>query len=353
MSELAVLAALVAGIYLYQCICWAPERAVVFRTGVLGKGRQARRGFAWNALHISGYWSNPLPIEAMLAVNWPWLSIDADGVETHAEAATKPWEGVSIARAGQHLQVDGAAVLHGPAAQVREFEVLVRRVAGAKRGSRAQLIEKWLRESTDLKAAKERVALFRSQARYLAVLACLELMLLFIATPYLFCRLGTRAIWVAAILIVTTSLAITLEFWMAHRALYGAGGDARWTSALTILLSPLSAIRAMDALGRDLLAGFHPVTAAAALCSAEEFGLFAGEQLRQLSYGLDAGGWYAERTKECVMRVVKQAGLSAEKLLAPPAREDQCAFYCPRCLAQYLAARANCADCGYEGLVRF
>jgi hypothetical protein len=244
-------------------------------------------------------------------------------------------------------------VLQGPAAQVREFEGLLRRLAGAKRSSREQLIDKWLRDSTDLKTAKERVALFRSQARYLAVLACLELMLLFAATPYLFYRLGTRAIWPAAILIVTTSLAITVEFWMAHRALYGAGGDARWTSALTILLSPLSAIRAMDGLGRDLLAGFHPVTAAAALCSAEEFGLFAGEQLRRLSYGREAGGWYAEKLKDCMGRVVKQAGLSAEKLLAPPAREDQCAFYCPRCLAQYLAARAACADCGYEGLAKF
>ena len=353
MSELALLFVVVVGLYVFQCIFWVPLQAVVFRIRVFGKGRRAHRRFAWNALNIAGSGSSLLPAGSLLVVNWPAAAVSPDGLSLKTTEGPTPWNRVALKRAGSRLLCEGTVVLQGPAAQLKEFEEMTARLASAKSKAHPQIIERWLRKSLDLEAAKARVGRFRRESRLLAVLACMELLLLFGVTPYLFDRLGTRAILPAVTAVLTTSLAITIEFWVLHKRFYRKESDSRWTSALTILFSPISAIRAMDGVARDLLAGYHPVVAAAALCSPEEFAAFAGEQLRQLSFSADAHGWYAGKLKDGLEKVVAQAGLSAEKLMAPPEREDDCRFYCPRCLAQYVATRAACADCGYEALAEF
>ncbi len=77
MSELGPLGVIVGLVYFFQCICWAPTSAVVFeaefpksekRTDGQQDGNRfesqsgkKKRGFAWSALHVAGFWANPLP----------------------------------------------------------------------------------------------------------------------------------------------------------------------------------------------------------------------------------------------------------------------------------------------------
>ncbi|HET6933916.1 MAG TPA: hypothetical protein VFI72_03700, partial [Candidatus Angelobacter sp.] len=190
-------------------------------------------------------------------------------------------------------------------------------------------------------------------SRWLRFFVYVQFVTLFAVVPALFLRLGTRAIWLVVSMLVCLSVCIALEFWHLHKRFYPESREARWQQALTIVLSPLSAIRAMDTVGRDLLAGFHPVTAAAVICEAPEFEAFAGEQLRQRNFGPAAKEWWTQAEQRALRSVVAKRGLKAEQLLTAPARQEGCDVYCPRCLAQYLAAREACSDCGYEGLVAF
>ncbi len=416
MSDLAVLVAVVLAIYIFQCIIWAPARANVFRAsflrgakrlehpkpqavaakakdkpgarsaakastkapGVVANkaakkkpaipvpaavpdfprdGRRASRGFMWNALSISGFWANPLPVDALMVANWPAACLDPAGLVIEGEPAPIPWEQLKLIRAGHKLKSGNFVVLSGPEKQLRDFEKLASELGKVQPNARAAIIEKWLRAAFDVAAAEERYAAFRSPARSLTILACMQFAVLFWIVPWIFYRIGTRAIWNCLALVLCVSLFTAFEFWQAHKHFYPEAGDARWTQSLTIVLSPLSAIRAMDTLARDLLAGFHPVTAAAVVCSKDEFAALAGEQLRELSFATISSAthsaWWNESLTRALQSVVTKRGLSAENLLAAPSRQQGCDVYCPRCLAQYLATREACTDCGYEGLVRF
>jgi hypothetical protein len=411
MSDVAVLVTVVVAIYILQCIIWAPARATVFRasflrgrkkvslgapprdsakviakSGVVEKkaaknarkqagksraalrtpdtepvfapdGRRASRGFVWNAPGTSGFLANLLPVDALIVVNWPAASLDPAGLMMEAEPAPIPWEQLKLTRSGHKLKYGDTVILSGPEKQLRDFEKFAVEVGKASSNARAALIEKWLSAVTDVAAARERYSEFRSVARSAAAMVCLQFFVLFGVVPWLFYRVGTRAVWGCLALLLCVSVSIAIEFWQLHKQFYPQASDSRWTHGLTIVLSPLSAIRAMDLLTRDLLAGFHPVTAAAVVCVDEEFAGIAGGQLRELRYATistaERSKWWNESLTRALQAVVAKRGLTADQLLAAPARQQDCDVYCPRCLAQYLAAREACSDCGYEGLMRF
>lgn len=353
MSELAVLIAIVVGVYLFQCICWAPLTATVFHAGIFRKGTRVKRSLAWNALHTAAFRSNPLPLEALLVVNWPGAALSSNGLQLEVDSEPIPWDRVRFRRSGSRLLCGDVPVLQGPVAQLKDYEELMQRLASVKATAREPMVEGWLRKAMDVGTAAKRLEEFHVHARFVAVLACLQLLLLFGVTPWLFSRYGSRAIWMVLASVATASVAITIEFWILHKLFYPKAGDTRLTSAVTILFSPISAIRALDAIGRDLLAGFHPVAAAAVVCGEDEFAAVAGAHLRHLKFGPDPRTWYSEKTKEGILRLIARKGLDNNKLLGPPDRQEECSFYCPLCLAQYLASSAVCADCGHEGLVSF
>jgi len=118
------------------------------------------------------------------------------------------------------------------------------------------------------------------------------------------------------------------------------------------VLSPVAAIRACDALARDLLVGYHPLAAAGILPSGE-FAEFAGEQLRLCRFTGRPDKWYQQTLAKLMNQAIKEAGARPEALLRPAERQDGCVAYCPRCLAQYVKDAGRCVDCGFTGLVSF
>src|SRR5262249_50231607 len=181
------------------------------------------------------------------------------------------------------------------------FLLELKRAKVKKRGS---LIENWLRQATDSQAALARAELFRSRSGWLEFATNTQFYLLFIIVPTVFFRFGSKAIWPLVAAVTATSIMIALQFWRLHRRFFPGHGEGLFKSVFSTVLSLMYAIRAPDALARDLLVGCHPVVAAAVLCAQKEFEAFAGEQLRANKFTHWGTSWYAERLERALMAML-------------------------------------------------
>jgi hypothetical protein len=126
-----------------------------------------------------------------------------------------------------------------------------------------------------------------------------------------------------------------------------------------MILTPTASIRACDMLGRDLLAGYHPLAMALVLCSGEDR---AGTVRRILldhahpvrprylhedALERAAADDYHDRLEAALAAAVEKAGLSVAALTAPPTLHDlKAVAYCPRCDGEFIIAEGVCTTCG-------
>jgi hypothetical protein len=357
MSEVGALFVIFLLIYLAQCLWWTPPGASVFELRVRGRGARKKQGFIWNAFDLAGVLANPLPpLPPLLVTDWPDFQPEPDRFchsPLGAEPVSIPWEKLVVTSSDSRLLCNGVPVLKAGEAQIARCAEFLRLTAKLKRGRRERAIDQWLLRSTDQEAAAQELEAFRRQSRWLRIITNVEFFLLFLIVPLAFRTLGTRVLWPAVTALAAVAVSVTLEFWMLHRALFPGSSGARIRSALTILFSPVAAVRACDAVSKELLTGFHPLAVASAVLPDEEFKSFAGEQLRACRYGQASGGWYGAKLQKALESLIRRKGMQPEQLLFPSKQEGNCVAYCPRCLAQYVKDRTECADCGYQELVLF
>jgi hypothetical protein len=357
MRELATLLAIVLLVYLFQCLCWAPTRAHVFSfAGYARKGRK-KRGFVWSALNLTGYWANPLPpLQPLLVVYWPQIQPEPEILritQSDGESVPVAWEQLSLTRLGTKLSCNDFIVLQAGVDELKWHQEFLLRLKHAKLKERKKLIEAWLRKSTDSAAIEELLIGFRHKSRWLKIAVNLQFVLLFVVVPLAFFRFGSRALWPMLAAVVTTSIFIAWQFRRLHKSFFPGDGESRYKSVVSIVLSPIYAIRAVDALARDLLAGFHPVAVASVVFPQPELETFAGEELRANRFSQSGTGWFGNQLELALAGMLEKRGVTAQRLLAAPERESNCVLYCPRCRAQYTKDCEDCADCGYRELLDF
>jgi hypothetical protein len=357
MSELESLFLIVLLVYLVQCIYWVPPGASVFALGLRGRGKWKHHGFAWSALKTEGFLGGPLPPLAPLTVQtWPAFALHAEGVafpEASGQWQRLSWEQLGLTRGESKLRCSGATVFQGSESQVDGYFQLLKRVQGADKSARGPMIERWLKKTMRAETARRRLYIFSRRSRLLRILANLQLIFLFVAVPVAFSRFGPVILWRVILFLVAMQALIALEFWSVHSALFRPAGDAKLKATITILLSPVAAIRACDVIARDLLSSWHPLAAAGAALAPPEFELFAGEQLRRCRFGDHPDEWYRDAMARAMECAIRKAGAQPDRLLRPAERENGCVVYCPRCLAQYVKSTEACRDCGFESLVAF
>ncbi|HEY2116748.1 MAG TPA: hypothetical protein VGJ51_16755 [Candidatus Angelobacter sp.] len=357
MRELASLLVIVLLVYLFQCLCWAPTRAHVFSLEPGGESGKKKCGFLWSALNLTGYCANPLPpLQPLLVVDWPQFQPEPEILRitpADVEPVAIAWEQLKITRSGSKLACNGTVVLQGGAEQLKQSQELMEKLKRAKTKERRKLIEAWLRKATDTTAIEERLTRFCHKSRWLDLAVNLQFFLLFVIVPMAFFRFGSRALWPMAGAVLATSIFIAWRSMKLHKYFFPEDSEGRFKSVFSTVLSPIYAIRAEDAVARDLLAGFHPVAVAGVMCSQKDLEAFAGEQLRINKFSTRGASWYGEQLQLALRRMLEKKGVDAKRLLAAPEREDGCVLYCPRCRAQYTKAREGCADCGYGELLAF
>jgi hypothetical protein len=357
MSELESLFLVVLLIYFAQCIYWVTPGAAVFTLSFRGRGKRKLRGFVWSALKTEGFLASPLPpLTPLTVAAWPAFELDPGGVafrEANGEWSFLPWDRVVVTQSESKLRCNGTPVFHGCESQVLECSRLLRRLQEAEKPARGPMIQRWLLKAMNARSAERRLRVFTGRSRLLRILANVQLVFLVLVVPLAFARFGPAILWRVILFFLAMQSFLALEFWTVHRKLFRPAASARFKSALTILLSPMAAIRGCDVLARDLFSGCHSLAVGSVLLPPQEFARLAGEQLRQWRLGDHRDPWYQETVARLMDRTVRQGGVRPDSLLLPAERESGCVAYCPRCLAQYVKNSGSCTDCGFATLEPF
>lgn len=374
MSDEQTLLAVIAAIYLADCVFWIPRNGLGFTRWV---------GAVWNLRQPSTIlgndrgalaFANPLPPLGIATRGAGWtISIMEQGIGSCAggnfyagvrgpqEAFFYKWAQIEkIERDEKKIFVNGqpfaTAISEYSARWMAQELVRLLELSGKKR---ANEIEKAIERACDDGEVSRRVANFLRESKWLRYVANGLFIFLFGACPFLVWKLTLAgAIWLIVIGIYAHMIVIAALFLKAHRKIYAADSGQIFKPFLTMLLAAPSAIRAQDILGRSLAESFHPLAVAKALCSVEDFERFAGTVFRDLNFprGAASGAKSQEGMfqRQLLKGLETKLGLRAEKFLQPPQKSESVhTQYCQRCLQQFTEAATNCPDCGGRPLAKF
>ncbi len=187
--------------------------------------------------------------------------------------------------------------------------------------------------SFDLERIDERRTSVLAQTRGLRAVTCVLFTASFVVAPAVGWWLGFAQVGlllIAAFLL--GNLVTALVFFRTHQRVEPADRFHRWVHALVMVVATPSAIRAVDHVTRNVMHGLDPLAVAARIAGEDDPRV--KKMLRELAHPL-GGGAPGERYD-----AARVAGLRHEEQ-----RPARAAAYCPRCLAEYDAGTATCADC--------
>jgi hypothetical protein len=380
MTDLELLALIAVGLYLSECILWVRRGHMVFWRPPFGHYRHAQPAVTLGNERAGFVGANPLPPLGQTFVCGPWpMSLSAEAAwsfvsPTLARVGRPPQaprfvlldEVREVTQDGTMVLVNGEPFLDaGEHAAAGRYAALLRTVAKLPRQRRDAAIERELRRATDADAVARTVAAFGRRTVFVRLLCQVLFLLLVCVLPLMAWDNRLTAWWPEYLLVLASSLIGVLVFFAAtHRRLYPEASGPRWRTFATMLLAPTLAARACDILSRPLLARYHPLAAAAALCDKSTFRQLARSVLLDVRHPAmpvcpdpkreDLERSSRERLARALERLVERQGLNPAELTAPlPPEDSACVSYCPRCDRQYLVAASTCADCGGLALVPF
>jgi hypothetical protein len=369
MSDFDVLFVIVCALYLLECVVWVPLGSLVFWHPFVGPWRISRRGLQLGAFRVYAFLAPVLPPYGRLLVcrqnlllldqHGFWLSVPEELVPP-VLVGDRFFPFSTLEQIGSHgakLTCNGKIVGPlGSAIAARHTAEFLRQVQRASESQRTELIQKELAFMLDSQRFQKSLASIQAAARHLQWVCCAEFGVLFVGFPLLGWVFGIRNVLVPlALCVICLGIYISRVFNRAHRHVYGPDDPHRGSITARLLLSPLSATRALDELQRNIADGFDSLAVAAVLCSQKDFEAEASRILRQLVFAVSpatktefatAELWYRNCRRIAIERLLIGRGVDLRKLLAPPVREtDECKSYCPRCCNQFRFAEGECADC--------
>jgi hypothetical protein len=371
MNEVQVLFLILAGVYLLQCLGWAPLESKVLRIGWRFRAKVLAHGLPMRFGQHKLFFLNPFsPLAGAIVCEWFPSVRNSD--EGSSAKSNPPKSGGVIGRRTIRLSGQEKQQVHSAGKEVRSAggvlftahsEAYANFLAGVldrvrKRSprDRDRAFEREFEKMFDTKRVALRLEEYKAHAVFLRPACVLLFVFLFLIAPLLVRFRGLQRIWPVLLAYLIWSLAwIGGSFLRAHRTLYPEQKEGRWQQVMVLALSPFSAIRANDVLLRDLFCAFHPLAVSYVLLSKEESRVQAERNLRQSLFRIDGDA----ATSEAAMRrslesFLAKTGMLREELLRPPSRESEnCRTYCPLCLAQFVLAEGECPDCGEVQLKRF
>lgn len=382
MSDVQLLFVVVVALYIWECACWLRRHGLAFASWL---------GRRWRALPPGGLIANqnggfvfapPLPPLGTIFVTHQFpLSFSPEAVLGFVATNVNP--GWRPAQTGKLFRLDGIREtrVHGrkllingetlatfaSPALARHAGNLLQQLLKLNPAERTATLARFYRANLDARSAETRCREFQTRARAVRLLANFLFAYVLLLIPAVVWIVGIKLSWLGLLLgLLALTTATAVCFRRAHRALYPEAADERFTHTLTILLAPTTAMRAVDALSRPLLEGFHPLAAAKVLLSQEDFHQMARRLWLDLQHpalpqtpspdpAITGAELLSRRAwQEAVSHFLQSNGMNPDQLAQPPApNDDTCRAYCPRCLAQFTAAAENCPDCGGLPLLAF
>ena len=375
MSDLQLLFLVLALLYGWECACWVGRGSVAIRSWLGRRWRITHPGTLLGNQRGGFVFAHPLPPLGTLLTAAPFpLALSPEAALADAASSVNPgdrpaqrgrcirWDEIdSVEAGGKKILVNGELLLKaGSPILAAQIAQRLREMRQVKAAGREALILRALRECFDLSRLERRWQEFQEQTCTVRRVTNALFAYLFVLSPAVIWRLGFRPSWLALLagmLALTSTIAIL--FHRAHKKLYPAAEDERFTHFLIILLSPATAIRACDVLSRPLLEACHPLTIARHFCSTPQFRELAREFLRGSRYPAvkqcprpeplaeETERYWRLALHETLEDFLKGNGLDPGQLLQAPAPADKtCLAYCPRCLAQFTTREGTCEDCG-------
>lgn len=381
MSDVEWLFAVLAAIYVWECLCWIPRGTVAFRNVWGSKWHLSHPGMLAGNQRGALVPVFPLPPLGRIAtaVQFP-VSLSRNTAYSFVAASVNPGqppvpngrvmaadEIKTIVSEGRKVLINNRIFTKAASATHALYVAdQLRRWHDAPAEKRATISESILRETFDTQKARERRESLEKQLGPLRWLTNGLFAYLFIFAPLMIVYRGFENCWLGLVLglpVFTVSCAI--YFLMAHRRFYPAAGDERFTHFLITLLSPATTIRVQDLLYRPLLESFHPLAIASLFCDEQAFLDYARKILIETRYplGLNSigGGAALEAEREWrslllreTERFLQRQKVDLAALTRPPKPADGTSLaWCPRCEAQFTTRTGTCADCGGLELVPF
>lgn len=388
MSESWWLIVLLVIAYVGECFGWTSKHTVLFRDslGTRGapSGEQRRNHWNWG---LPGKWFEsamsglhlrhllpplgsvfhcpvwPASLSPVAALAWVPFAMDredrpdqsANLVHWQSGQSSKP----PYARDKEVFLNDQPLMLCATEAHARHVIQLLHRLDTAPDpASREALIDAAWQSAFDATTLRQRLNEFAGATLALRILANLIFVWVFIALPTAtyFIGLGRSWPWLLGTLAILM-IATAVTFFRTHQRLQPKLGHERYKHTLIVLLSPPGAIRAIDALARDHLIGFHPLAVAQVVLTEERFLNFARRYVLDFRYAMpsqlqaapparDTLQWHMRREARHIGGFLNSLQLQVDELtLADPPADEACMTYCPRCQCQFVIPEGQCTLC--------
>jgi hypothetical protein len=382
MSDVQLLFLVLALLYGWECACWVRRGSVTFKTWLGRTWRLAHPGTLFGNQRGGFIFAAPLPpLGTFLAANQFPLSLSPSAVLAYVATNVNPgWRPAQSGRLapfdalrdvrakGRKIILENEILWRAPTLSLaRHIAETLRRLAALPLVQREKAIHEFVRAALDSGAIEKRWNEFRQNCRKLRLLSNVLFAYLFGLVPILIWNLGFRLSWLGLLLgLVTLTVTSAVLFYRAHKKLYLAAEDERFTHTLTVALSPPNAVRACDTLSRPLFENFHPLAVGKAFLPESRFRNYARDVLLDLRYpalpvcpsddptSLATELFARSAMREAVELMLKRSGIEPDALCRPPRPADEtCRAFCPRCGAQYTTVDSNCTDCGGLKLAAF
>lgn len=381
MTERQELLLLLAGLYLVECFRWVRRGSVIFRR-LPGAGWQRRTNSEFIANDQGDlHWTFPLPDlgDFLVVRGLPW-SVGPEGVATWHVSAAHPngrtsqsatfrrWEEIKKIE----LENDQIFVADQPwwtadspteaqrlAGQLKRWTEMP--AAGREKALRAELAD-----SFAIQPIRQKLHDTDAQLSLLRQAGMLLEGILFVAIPVAVWQWGWFPALPAGLLATyATAIWIAWRSGILHQQWYPRATKERLRIRLLCGFSPLTAIRAVDLVGRNRVEGFDPLAVALALLPPVHAARMAAAWVRDTWYPLlpenpfpvatpaaSSVAWFTTAYREAGAAALKSAGLEdADFRRAPSRNEPVNTQYCGRCHAQFLSAATGCRSCGGRPLL--
>lgn len=362
MSDYLWLIAVIAVFYVLDVAWVVPPGAVVFSGlgGALRPRLAARSGlrvFGDLMLVPSGF----LPMTSVLVSDFSLARLDDDALRLEPEyllpPATESQAAETIAYADiAHLEVAGhVVVVNGRHrrrlanhAHARALQSAVER-AKERSGSagRAELSK----ASLACGPLEERIALWLRSSRLVNLASTAMFFFVLVWLPVVWFRKLEVSLASIALEYLVLLATVQATFWWAHWRLYPDRRRDRLAKVAAMLVSPADAMAAPHALSREVSGTAHPLAVASLVSAPEDFRALAMLTIRALRF--PAGGQVSAETRTAIEAFAKKHAIDPATACAPPAADDGCVAYCPRCLEQFVSREPYCPSCPGVGMMAF
>jgi len=371
-TERQQLLGILALVYLSECVRWVRRGGVLFNAAPdLRVWRKSpllhnQRGDAYAA------WPLPPFGEFHVARGFPFsagehgiLTFTAGTLHTDGRPSQPaqwiPWTLLTETTAeNENLMANGRAFwLADTPVEAGRLAQELRSVAALSPEQRVAWMEKICKTSFDEVAIRSRLDVNRARLKPLRQVGSLLWLMLFAVLPAAVWKWGwTPTLWWGLPIVFAASAWTGWQTAKIHREWFPYAAHDRFRLMLLTGLSPVTAIRAADLLGRPRFEEFQPAAFALACLPKETASALCAALWRDLMHPClplpEMGGAAAAVEQSWRSRLLsafrdcaRRNGLNPDEWDAAPAASDAShTRYCPRCHSQSTVQATTCTECG-------